>query len=141
MLRIVLFLVFIALAAAGAAWIAEQPGDVVLSWSSWRAQTTLPWFVLIAGVALVADATQRSVRVALGSVGPTILRAPECERFVVEHCDFGSQSLSEANLKEAAALAASAASPITDHRSTAEYRRHAVGVLAGRLLRRAFPNG
>ena len=34
--------------------IAEQPGDVVLSWSSWRAQTTLPWFVLIAGVALVA---------------------------------------------------------------------------------------
>ena len=94
-----------------------------------------------AGVALVADATQRSVRVALGSVGPTILRAPECERFVVEHCDFGSQSLSEANLKEAAALAASAASPITDHRSTAEYRRHAVGVLTGRLLRRAFPNG
>ena len=97
--------------------------------------------VAVAGVALVADSTQRSVRVALGSVGPTILRAPECERFVLEHCDFGSRSLSDSNLKAAAELAASAASPITDHRSTAEYRRHAVGVLTGRLLRRAFPNG
>ena len=54
MLRIILFLVFIALAAAGAAWIAEQPGDVVLSWSSWRAETSLPSFLLIAGVAIVA---------------------------------------------------------------------------------------
>ena len=32
MIRIILFLLLIALGAAGAAWIAEQPGDVVLSW-------------------------------------------------------------------------------------------------------------
>ena len=30
------------------------------------------------------------------------------------------------------------ARPIDDHRSTAAYRRHAVSVLATRLLRRAF---
>ena len=32
MYRIILFLVLIALAAAGAAWVADQSGDVVLSW-------------------------------------------------------------------------------------------------------------
>ena len=36
-------------------------------------------------------------------------------------------------------LAAQPSRPIDDHRSTADYRRHAVGVLARRLLRRAFP--
>ena len=36
-------------------------------------------------------------------------------------------------------LAAAASRPIDDHRSTAAYRRHAIGVLATRLLRRAFP--
>ena len=46
MVRIILFLVLIALAAAGAAWVAEQPGDVVLSWGGMRIVTTLPVFVL-----------------------------------------------------------------------------------------------
>ncbi len=54
MLRIILFLVIIALAAAGAAWVAEQPGDVVLSWNAWRAEMRLPVFILGLGGALVA---------------------------------------------------------------------------------------
>ncbi|MFC0240558.1 heme biosynthesis protein HemY [Rhodopseudomonas telluris] len=54
MLRIILFLVIIALAAAGAAWVAEQPGDVVLSWNAWRAEMRLPVFILGLGAALVA---------------------------------------------------------------------------------------
>ena len=36
MYRIILFLVLIALAAAGAAWIADQTGDVTLAWGGWR---------------------------------------------------------------------------------------------------------
>jgi len=35
--RIILFLLLIALAAAGAAWVADQPGEVVLTWGVWRA--------------------------------------------------------------------------------------------------------
>ena len=46
MIRIILFLLLIALGAAGAAWIAEQTGDVTLSWGGYRVQTTLPVFVL-----------------------------------------------------------------------------------------------
>ncbi len=54
MFRIILFLVLIALAAAGAAWVADQSGEVALSWSGWRVQTTLPVFALMLGAVLVA---------------------------------------------------------------------------------------
>ena len=50
MLRIVLFLVLIALAAAGAAWVADQPGDFVLTAGGFRASMTLPTFVLLLGL-------------------------------------------------------------------------------------------
>ncbi|MCK1423642.1 hypothetical protein IVB14_30975 [Bradyrhizobium sp. 180] len=50
MLRIVLFLILIALAAAGGAWVADQPGDLVLTWGGLRATTTFPGFVLGLGI-------------------------------------------------------------------------------------------
>jgi HemY protein len=53
MIRIILFLALIAAAAAGAAWVADQPGDVVLSWGGWRAETSLPVFVLGLGIVVV----------------------------------------------------------------------------------------
>jgi len=53
MIRIILFLLLIALGAASAAWIAEQPGDVVLSWGSLKFTTTLPVFVLGLGIVAV----------------------------------------------------------------------------------------
>ena len=54
MYRIILFLVLIALAAVGAAWVADQAGDVVLSWGGWRIRTSLPVFALALGVTIVA---------------------------------------------------------------------------------------
>ena len=54
MIRIISFLVLIALAAAGAAWVAEQSGDVALSWGVWKVETTLPVFVLALGITVVA---------------------------------------------------------------------------------------
>ena len=54
MYRIILFLVLIALAAKGAAWVADQTGQVALSWDGWRVHTTLPVFALALGVAIVA---------------------------------------------------------------------------------------
>lgn len=54
MYRIILFLVLIALAAAGAAWVADQTGDVALTWGGWRVETSLPVFALALGTAIVA---------------------------------------------------------------------------------------
>ena len=53
MFRIVLFLVLIALAATGAAWMADQPGNVVLSWGATKITTTLPVFALMLGIVIV----------------------------------------------------------------------------------------
>jgi CO/xanthine dehydrogenase FAD-binding subunit len=95
--------------------------------------------IATASVALVVRG--RSVAIALGSVGPTILRCPEAEALAAARADFDAGHLPADVLAQCCELVRSAARPIDDHRSTAEYRRHAVGVLAGRLLRRAFPNG
>src|SRR6266576_2248799 len=54
MYRIILFLVLIALAAAGAAWVADQTGNVTLSLSGWRIETSLPVFALALGITVVA---------------------------------------------------------------------------------------
>jgi HemY protein len=54
MYRIILFLVLIALAAAGAAWVADQTGDVTLSWGGWRVASSLPVFALALGVTIAA---------------------------------------------------------------------------------------
>jgi HemY protein len=54
MLRIVLFLVLIALAAWGAAWVADQPGAVVVSWGATKITTSLPVFALMVGIVVVA---------------------------------------------------------------------------------------
>jgi HemY protein len=70
MIRIILFLVLIALAAAGAAWVADQPGDVVLTWGHWRASPTLPVFALALGIIIVAA-------MALWTILRGLWRAPE----------------------------------------------------------------
>jgi HemY protein len=49
-IRVALFLVLIALIAAGGAWVAERPGEVILVWQGWRVSTS----VLVAGVVLLA---------------------------------------------------------------------------------------
>jgi HemY protein len=53
MVRIVLFLLLIALAAAGASWIADQPGNVVMTWGGWRASPSVPVFALLLGIVVV----------------------------------------------------------------------------------------
>jgi HemY protein len=53
MIRIILFLVLIALAAVGAAWVADQSGDVALSWGSFHADPSLPVFAATLGVVIV----------------------------------------------------------------------------------------
>ena len=75
MYRIILFLVLIAFAAAGAAWVADQGGDVALTWGGWRVQTTLPVFALALGVVIVAAMLAWSILRALWRTPERIKRA------------------------------------------------------------------
>jgi CO/xanthine dehydrogenase FAD-binding subunit len=95
--------------------------------------------IAIASACLAVDTPARAVRLALGSVAPTILRASAAEAFAAGAVDWAAATVPPAERDRFAALAAAAALPIDDHRSSAAYRRRAVEVLAGRLLRRAFP--
>ena len=83
----------------------------------------------------------RSVRIALGSVGPTVLRCPEAERFAANAADWDARQIDAGLAARAGEIAAEASRPIDDHRSTAAYRRHAIAVMVRRLLERAFPGG
>jgi HemY protein len=79
MIRIILFLLLIALAAAGAAWVAEQSGNVVLSWGGWRIETTLPVFVLALGVVVAVCVLAWSILRALWKM-PAHIRRSRRER-------------------------------------------------------------
>jgi CO/xanthine dehydrogenase FAD-binding subunit len=96
--------------------------------------------ISVASAAVVADLQGRRVGVGLGSVGPTVLRAPQAEDWVVDHIDWAELRLPDPRTPGTFGdLVARAARPIDDHRSTANYRRHCVGVLAQRALLRMFP--
>jgi CO/xanthine dehydrogenase FAD-binding subunit len=92
--------------------------------------------IAIASVAVVVDVESREVRVGLGSVAPVPLRARDAEAHAREAIDWDALSVGEAGAARFGELVASACAPITDHRSTAEYRRHAVQVIARRALER-----
>jgi CO/xanthine dehydrogenase FAD-binding subunit len=95
--------------------------------------------ISVASACLVADHENSDVRIALGSVGPTIIRCRAAEAWLKTTLDLSTReaiSLDVAN--EFGRRAAEESSPIDDHRSTAQYRRHAISVLASRLLRKAY---
>jgi carbon-monoxide dehydrogenase medium subunit len=72
-----------------------------------------------------------SWRIALGSVAPTVIRAPEAERLL-------NQDTSSAGLEAASRAAAAAARPIDDIRATAAYRTDMVRVLTRRGVERVL---
>ena len=96
--------------------------------------------ISVASACLVADHENANVRIALGSVGPTIIRCREAEAWLKSSQDLSAgQSISLDVANEFGRRASGESSPIDDHRSTAQYRRHAISVLASRLLRKAYP--
>lgn len=93
--------------------------------------------ISVCNVALVVDREARRVGCGLGAVGPVVIRPRDAEAWLAERVDWESGRPDGPGVaEEFGARVAAAASPIDDHRSTAEYRRHAVGVLATRALRR-----
>ena len=113
---------------------------IVEGWQGYaKVGTRNAMVISTASACLVRDSDEGFVSIALGSVGPTIIRAHDAEAWLMKATSLrdGAQ-LDPSIAQEFGRRVAQESRPIDDHRSTAEYRRHAVGVLAQRLLLRSF---
>jgi carbon-monoxide dehydrogenase medium subunit len=86
----------------------------------------------VASVLSLEDGRIGDVRIALGAVAPTPLRAEAAEAAL------RGQRPSDDLISRAAELAVQAARPIDDQRGSAEYRRHLVRILTERTLAAAL---
>jgi len=89
----------------------------------------------IVGVAVVViaeDGICNDIRIALGAVAPTPIRAKRAEAIV------RGQSFSDEVIEKVAQTAAEESRPIDDHRASAEYRREMVKLLTKRAINQAI---
>jgi CO/xanthine dehydrogenase FAD-binding subunit len=128
---------------------ARQPGELILA-ARWRVPrgpgsfskigTRNAMVIAVASLCLQVDEPTRSVRVALGSVAPTVVRADSAETFAVQAFeetglwDDPRARLGVDAIERFGELVREAADPIDDVRGTSVYRRHAIAVLARRAL-------
>ena len=116
----------------GVEWpVVEAPGSFA------KVGTRNAMVIAIANVCVQLDPDARAVRLALGSVAPTVVRASDAEAFASAEVgwDDPERPLPTPVCVEFGRLAAVAARPIDDVRGSAAYRRLAVDVLAQRALR------
>ncbi len=79
--------------------------------------------------------TCQTARVAMGCVGPTLVRLPGVEK-ILEGAEISPEVL-----QEIVAATAAEINPIDDKRSSAEYRLKVAGVLVKRVIGQALDNG
>ncbi|HJM74672.1 MAG TPA: xanthine dehydrogenase family protein subunit M [Dehalococcoidia bacterium] len=82
-------------------------------------------------VELDGDDNCTTARIALGAVAPTVMRAPNAEAAIA------GGPIGEQTAAAAGAAAAAEATPISDQRGSAEFRRHLVEVMTTRSILRA----
>ena len=80
----------------------------------------------------IANNTCQEARIALGSVAPTLIRAKKAEEALKD------KKLDQKVIEAAAEAAAEEAKPITDIRSTAEYRKETTRILVRRAIEKAM---
>ncbi len=107
-----------------------QGGDAYLRFIP---RTEMDIAVVGVGISLTLDGDKVvSARVALGAVAPTVLLVDAAAKAII------GTTLDEAALAALATAVLAAATPISDKRGTAEFRKEVVGVLAGRAARIAY---
>jgi carbon-monoxide dehydrogenase medium subunit len=78
------------------------------------------------------DGICSDIRIALGAVGATVLRAPQAEAML------RGTPLDAGTVRDAANRAMEECTPISNVRASADYRRDMVGVLTGRAIKQAL---
>ena len=96
-----------------------------------RKQMDIAVVGVAAALTMAGERIER-VRVALGAVAPTPVRAPQAEAALE------GQAPSDELFARAADVSAAECSPIADLRGSAEFRRHIVRVMTKRMLREAL---
>ncbi|QRP44375.1 xanthine dehydrogenase family protein subunit M [Amycolatopsis sp. FDAARGOS 1241] len=91
--------------------------------------------IAVCSVALTLHSHRRAAGAAIGSAAPTPRRAREAEEFLTAELPWAEPAPLADSLKQRfGELVAAAAAPIDDVRGSADYRRHALAVLARRTL-------
>ena len=85
----------------------------------------------VAVVVILGDGICNDIRIALGAVAPTPIRAKRAEGIL------RGQKFNSEVMEKAAQIAAEESRPIDDHRASAEYRREMVKVLVKRAIKQA----
>src|SRR5581483_7497855 len=127
-----------------------RPDELILG-ARWRALggpqsfskvgTRNAMVIAVVSLCFALDPEARTARVALGSVAPTVVRAPEAEAFLAAAFedagvwDDPGAPVPGGTVEAFAERVVAATRPIDDVRGSAAYRRHAVRVLAQRALR------
>lgn len=96
-------------------------------------RTEMDIAVVGVGISLTLDGdTVKTARVCIGAVAPTVLLVPQAADALI------GSALDDKALNALMAAVRAAATPISDKRGTAEFRKEVVGVLAGRAARIAY---
>ncbi|CAA9290824.1 MAG: Xanthine dehydrogenase, FAD binding subunit, partial [uncultured Corynebacteriales bacterium] len=98
-------------------------------------------YVATVSAAVVVDTAARRVRLAFGNAAPVPFRSDEVDRAATAAVDWATGAVRAAGVAEVVELVRRAVDPPADEVASAAYRRHALGVLAGRLLERAGAGG
>ena len=85
--------------------------------------------VVMAARAVASERVIRSIRIAIGSVAPTVIRAPQTEALLA------GQAITPDLIKRAQTMIAREVSPISDLRSTEHYRRTVTANVLAKCLR------
>ena len=115
--------------------------DIPLT-SSWQGYSKVgvrnAMVISVASACASLSSDHRNFTVALGAVGPTIIRCSATEAWLSSLGPSAKETLTSASVRaELGERASKEARPISDHRSTADYRRHAISVIVRRLAERA----